>query len=56
MNRWLKGRDGERRAEQYLCKRGYTVLERNFRCRSGEIDLIAEKEDRIIFVANPFSP
>ena len=50
MNRWRKGREGERRAEQYLSARGYTVLERNFRSRRGEIDLIAEKEDRIIFV------
>jgi putative endonuclease len=50
MNRWGRGREGERRAEQYLCERGYTVLERNFRSSRGEIDLIAEKDDRIIFV------
>ena len=50
MNRWDKGREGERRAEQYLSERGYRVLARNFRCRRGEIDLIAEKGDRIIFV------
>jgi putative endonuclease len=50
MNRWVKGREGERRAEQYLSERGYTVLERRFRSRRGEIDLIAEKENRIVFV------
>jgi putative endonuclease len=50
MNRWRKGREGERRAEQYLSERGYTVVERNFRSRRGEIDLIAEKGDRIVFV------
>jgi putative endonuclease len=50
MNRWGKGREGEKRAEQYLSERGYTVLERNFRSPRGEIDLIAEKEDRIAFV------
>ena len=50
MNRWDRGREGETRAEQYLSERGYTVLERRFRGRRGEIDLIAEKEDRIVFV------
>ena len=50
MNRWVKGREGERRAEHYRSERGYTVLERGFRSRRGEIDLIAEKEDRIVFV------
>ena len=50
MNRWDKGREGEKRAEQYLSERGYTILERRFRSRRGEIDLIAEKEDRIVFV------
>jgi putative endonuclease len=50
MNRWSRGREGERRAEQYLSEKGYTVLERNFRSRKGEIDLIAEKKDRIVFV------
>ena len=50
MNRWRKGREGERQAERYLSDRGYTVLARNFRTRRGEIDLIAEKNDRIVFV------
>ena len=50
MNRWGRGREGERRAEQYLSERGYTVLERRFRSRRGEIDLIVEKGDRIVFV------
>ena len=50
MNRWGRGREGEKRAAQFLSERGYTVLERRFRSRRGEIDLIAEKEDRIVFV------
>jgi putative endonuclease len=50
VNRSEKGREGEKRAEHYLRERGYTVLERRFRSRRGEIDLIAEKEDRIVFV------
>lgn len=44
MNRWAKGREGERRAEQYLSERGYTVLERRFRSRRGEIDLISKRK------------
>jgi putative endonuclease len=50
MNRWDRGLEGEKRAEQYLSERGYAILERRFRSRRGEIDLIAEKEDRIVFV------
>ena len=29
---------------------GYTILERNFRCRYGEIDLVAEHEEDLVFV------
>ena len=35
---------------QYLSDRGYTVLSRNFRCRLGEIDIIARDGDHIVFV------
>lgn len=34
------GETGEREAEQFLNQRGLTLVERNYRCRSGEIDLI----------------
>ena len=50
MNRWQKGRQGERQAEHFLCGKGYTLLGRNFRSRRGEIDIIAEKDGRIVFV------
>ena len=30
--------------------KGYRILERNFRCRQGEIDLVAEDEQDLIFV------
>jgi putative endonuclease len=50
MNRWQKGRQGERRAERFLRGKGYTLLARNFRSRRGEIDIIVEKEGRIVFV------
>ncbi|UCF98960.1 MAG: YraN family protein [Spirochaetaceae bacterium] len=50
MNRWQKGREGEERAGKFLSQGGYTILARNFRSRRGEIDIIAEKDDRIVFV------
>lgn len=37
-------------AADYLEKRGFTVLCRNFRCRSGEIDLVARDGRTLVFV------
>lgn len=44
------GRTGERLAADALMSKGYHILERNFRCRHGEIDLVAEDEQDLIFV------
>lgn len=44
------GRTGERLAAEALRRRGYHILEQNFRCRYGEIDLVAEDECDLIFV------
>ena len=44
------GREGEDVAARYLEKRDYKILERNFSCKRGEIDIIALKNDVIIFV------
>jgi putative endonuclease len=44
------GRTGERLAAEALLSKGYRILERNFRCRQGEIDLVAEDEQDLIFV------
>lgn len=44
------GSIGERLAAETLRERGYRILEYNFRCRHGEIDLIAEDEDDLVFV------
>ena len=41
---------GEERAARYLQLHGYRIAERNFRCRQGEIDIIAHKGDFIVFV------
>lgn len=43
-----KGDRGEKAVSSYLKKRGYTILEEQFRCRRGEIDLIARSEDGVL--------
>ena len=45
-----KGREGEDKAVSYLESNGYTILDRNFRIRGGEIDIIASKDDLLVFV------
>ncbi|MCD7921614.1 MAG: YraN family protein [Clostridiales bacterium] len=40
----------EDRAAEWLRHRGYRVLEKNFRCRFGEIDLIMTKDGCLVFV------
>lgn len=44
------GRVGERLAARALLDRGYRILEHNFRCRYGEIDLVAEDAQDLVFV------
>jgi putative endonuclease len=44
------GRKGEALAVSYLEKHGYKVLEKNFRCPWGEIDIIARDHDELVFI------
>lgn len=44
------GKNGEQLAEAYLNLIGYKILEKNFRCSRGEIDIIALDKKEIIFV------
>lgn len=44
------GKDGETLAEHFLKSQGYRVVERNWRCRLGEIDLIVQKDTGLYFV------
>jgi putative endonuclease len=48
--RILKGKKGEDYAVKFLKKNGYQILERNYSAKTGEIDIIAEKDDAIIFI------
>jgi putative endonuclease len=43
------GSRGEDLAEEYLLKKGFKILERNFRFKRSEIDLIGEKDGCIVF-------
>ncbi len=44
------GDSGERLAVAHLEAKGYSIVERNFRVREGEIDIIAARDDVLVFV------
>ena len=41
---------GEDKAADYLSGLGYSIVARNFRSRRGELDIVASKEDFLVFV------
>ena len=45
-----KGLLGEREAEKYLISKGYKIRDRNYRTKIGEIDIVAEKFNTLVFV------
>lgn len=44
------GKLGEELATQYLKKKGVKIIERNFRCRQGEIDIIGKESEELVFI------
>lgn len=44
------GKEGEELCCQYLQNNGYQIMERNFRCKEGEIDIIAKDKDEWVFI------
>jgi len=50
----MKRRDtgilGEKLAKDFLKKRGYHILETNYRCPEGEIDIVARHKDCLVFI------
>jgi putative endonuclease len=48
--RKIFGGEAERVAAEYLVSRGYRIFARNFFCRYGELDVVAEKDGTICFV------
>ena len=49
-NKRESGNRGEDLAVVFLQKKGYRILERNFRFERGEIDIVTEDEDTLVFV------
>ena len=44
------GKEGEKIAAAYLEKNGYRIVEINFRCPIGEIDIVAKDKNDLVFV------
>ncbi len=44
------GADKEELAANFLKSRGYQILERNYRCRLGEVDIVAYDQNYLCFV------
>lgn len=43
-------RSGENEAAEELTRRGYVIVARNYHCRGGEADLVADDADALVFV------
>jgi putative endonuclease len=41
---------GEKLAREHLKKKGYRILETNYHCRAGEIDIVAKYQDELVFI------
>ncbi|MBM3333895.1 YraN family protein [Candidatus Sumerlaeota bacterium] len=50
LRRRQTGQTGEEIAARFLHRKGFRILERNYRCEVGEIDLIAEDRGSVVFV------
>lgn len=50
MQRKELGKKGEEIALRFLKKRGYRIIERNYVCKMGEMDIIAKEKDTLVFV------
>lgn len=48
-NRRQTGEEYERKAADYLCAHGMKILEKNYRSRNGEIDLIGQDGEYLVF-------
>lgn len=46
----IKGKEGEKIAAFFLKKNGYRIIETNFRCVLGEIDIVAYEDRDLVFI------
>jgi putative endonuclease len=44
------GKKGEEKALRFLKKRGYRIIEKNYVCKMGEMDIIARDKDTLVFI------
>lgn len=50
VNRSQQGRSYEKQVADFLYNKGYTILETNFHCKMGEVDIIAKDNECLVFV------
>ncbi len=56
------GKKGEELAIRFLKRQGYSILQRNYVCKMGEMDIIAKEKDTLVFIevktrtSNTFGP
>jgi putative endonuclease len=50
ISNWQKGRQGENLANDFLRKKGFEILDTNWRFQHKEIDIVAMKDNEIVFV------
>jgi putative endonuclease len=50
MKRKTTGIIGEKIAADFLAKQGYEIIETNYRCKEGEVDIIAKDGDVLVFI------
>lgn len=56
MTQHQSGLTGERLASAYLKQKGWTLIQERFRCRHGEIDLIAKDKNGLCFIEVKYRP
>ena len=44
------GAKGEKLAARFLKRKGYKIIQRNYRCKLGEVDIVAEQDKTLVFV------
>jgi putative endonuclease len=50
LKRIEKGKIGELLAQSFLKKKGYRIIETNYRCAAGEIDIVARQGESLVFI------
>ena len=54
MTKYVAGMQAQLAAEKHLQNKGYNILERNYRTKAGEIDLIARLKNYVVFIEVKF--